>query len=203
MDKRTVRTRQILGNALAELLGEMPLHRITIRQITDRAGVAYSTFFRNFETIEALLEIYVADFLNEIQALIMEIEIDNFREAARQSMRSHLKHVSNNPEKYRMVLTTPAIEHILEPFRKNMFANKLKTVKSLSPYFLADAPPIELLIRNQINNFVNLIEWWLLQETQPDIELVIDYHEQMAYFPMWRLLLGNEGAKQHLDIPLP
>lgn len=203
MDKRTLRTHYILGNALAELLEEAPLHRITIRQITDRAGVAYSTFFRNFETIDDLLDNYTDDFLNEIQTLLIDIKIDNSRETTRENIRSIFKHILDNQTMYEMVLTSPALRPAFEAFKKKLLDRKLEIAQLLSPHFLADAPPIELMIHNKINSFINLVGWWLSQETPPEIELMIDYYEQIASFPMWRLVLGNDRAKQLLNIPLP
>ena len=58
MDKRIKRTRRILGEAFIDLLQKENFYTITIRDITEKADVAYSTFFRNFESKEELLLVY-------------------------------------------------------------------------------------------------------------------------------------------------
>ncbi len=42
--------------ALLELLERQPLEAITIREITDAAGVGYATFYRHYATKAALLD---------------------------------------------------------------------------------------------------------------------------------------------------
>ena len=136
MDKRTLRTRQLLGKALAELLEEAPLHRITIRQITDRADVAYSTFFRNFETIEELLNSYIESFIKDVEVLSEKIEIDNFRETTQQNIQYVLEHVLKNQKMYHLILTEPALRPALEPYKKDLIKRKIIVAQSLESYFL-------------------------------------------------------------------
>ncbi|MEW9854383.1 TetR/AcrR family transcriptional regulator [Novosphingobium sp. M1R2S20] len=54
-DARQVRSRKALNEALLALLEEKPFDQITIREISARAGTGYATFFRHYETKEALL----------------------------------------------------------------------------------------------------------------------------------------------------
>ena len=60
VDPRVKRTRRLLRDALVSLILEKDFASITIREITERAGVAYITFFRQFESIDQLLmEVYL------------------------------------------------------------------------------------------------------------------------------------------------
>jgi len=54
-DARQVRSRKALNEALLSLLEEKPFDQLTIREISSRAGTGYATFFRHYETKEALL----------------------------------------------------------------------------------------------------------------------------------------------------
>lgn len=54
-DARALRSRQALRAALLELLADHPLHEITIRDITARAGLSYPVFFRRYGRKEELL----------------------------------------------------------------------------------------------------------------------------------------------------
>ena len=46
-DRRVTRTRKLLTEALISLSLEKGYEAVTIRDITDRAGVGYATFFRH------------------------------------------------------------------------------------------------------------------------------------------------------------
>src|SRR5574341_995316 len=54
-DPRVRRTRRILHDALVSLILEKEYSAISIKDITDRAEVAYITFFRHYNGIDELL----------------------------------------------------------------------------------------------------------------------------------------------------
>ncbi len=60
VDRRIKRTQKLLQEALISLTLEKGYDEVTIREITDRADVGYTTFFRHYPDKEALL----ADVLN-------------------------------------------------------------------------------------------------------------------------------------------
>jgi AcrR family transcriptional regulator len=61
LDPRIRRTRRDLKRALEALLGRMTPADITIRDIAAEAGVAYTTFFRHYESRDVLLGDLVDD----------------------------------------------------------------------------------------------------------------------------------------------
>jgi AcrR family transcriptional regulator len=56
LDRRVRKSRQALRSALQALLMEKPIEQITLQEITERADLAYTTFFRNYADKDALLE---------------------------------------------------------------------------------------------------------------------------------------------------
>jgi AcrR family transcriptional regulator len=48
-DRRVVRTRDLLGDALVALIQEKPFERITVQDVLDRAGVGRSTFYTHYK----------------------------------------------------------------------------------------------------------------------------------------------------------
>lgn len=56
LDRRVRKSRQALCSALQALLLENMFDQITLQEITDRADVAYTTFFRNYSDKDALLK---------------------------------------------------------------------------------------------------------------------------------------------------
>ena len=55
VDRRVRRTQRLLSDALLALIVEKGIDAITIKDITDRADVAYMTFFRHYKDKDALL----------------------------------------------------------------------------------------------------------------------------------------------------
>ena len=55
-DLRVVRTRNALRVAFEELIAETTLDKITVKALTDRAGINRKTFYLHYETIEAFYD---------------------------------------------------------------------------------------------------------------------------------------------------
>ncbi|MET1755269.1 TetR/AcrR family transcriptional regulator [Novosphingobium sp. RD2P27] len=76
-DARQVRSRKSLHGALLALLEEKAFDQLTIREISGRAGTGYATFFRHYETKEALL----GDVASEEIAGLLAMSVPILREA--------------------------------------------------------------------------------------------------------------------------
>ena len=68
-DLRVKRTRQLLRQAFCQLVAEGDINRITVKALTERAGVNRKTFYLHYETID--------DFYDEIMTEIMDDFFEN------------------------------------------------------------------------------------------------------------------------------
>lgn len=73
-DRRTVRTRRALSEALAELLMTKELHRITVQEIADKADVNRVTFYKHYQDVYDLYEKLERDIITEMELLILDFE---------------------------------------------------------------------------------------------------------------------------------
>lgn len=67
-DRRVLKTRSLLHEALLGLMGEREYHRISVSQILQRANVGRWTFYTHFRDKEALLASAVQEMLESIRA---------------------------------------------------------------------------------------------------------------------------------------
>jgi len=63
-NRQSLRSQNMMRQALIELLKDNPLHKISITAITDRADVTRSTFYSHFQTKEDLLYCCIDDILS-------------------------------------------------------------------------------------------------------------------------------------------
>ena len=68
VDRRVRRSHRLMGDALLALIVEKGYDAITIKDVTDRADVAYVTFFRHFKDKEQLLLLRLEDELAALRA---------------------------------------------------------------------------------------------------------------------------------------
>jgi AcrR family transcriptional regulator len=77
MDRRTVKTRQMLQDALFDLLHEKPFEAIDIQEITDRADTARVTFYRHYGTKEELLLDVIETIYQGMQAALQTVSVES------------------------------------------------------------------------------------------------------------------------------
>ena len=64
-DLRVVRTRKLINSAFMNMVSEMDLDKITVKGLTERAGVNRKTFYLHFESIEALYDSVMNELMND------------------------------------------------------------------------------------------------------------------------------------------
>lgn len=73
-DRRVIKTKQALSNALAELLSEKELRKITVQEIVDKADVSRVTFYKYFYDVYDLCEKIEEAVLTELGLIVLQLE---------------------------------------------------------------------------------------------------------------------------------
>ncbi|MBB6675200.1 TetR/AcrR family transcriptional regulator [Cohnella nanjingensis] len=74
-DRRTVRTKKLLRQALLELIEEKGIDRITVRDLTDRAEINRGTFYLHYQDVPDLLDKIKEEVFAGLQAIISRMYI--------------------------------------------------------------------------------------------------------------------------------
>lgn len=73
VDRRTVKTKNAIRNALAELLKEKKLNRITVQEIVDKADVSRVTFYKYYLDVYDLYEQIEKELLVSMGLIVLEL----------------------------------------------------------------------------------------------------------------------------------
>lgn len=92
-DRRTLRTRDALGDALVELMHERPFKSITVQDVLDRAGVGRSTFYTHYRDKDDLFISDVEDFWEMMSSMLYRSGESSTRVAPVRGLFSHIADV--------------------------------------------------------------------------------------------------------------
>lgn len=182
-DRRTRRSKRMLGEALLALMQEKNYNAITIRDITDRADVGYMTFYRHYENKDALL-------VTQIQTMVEEAIIDSthdFREVGLIVFRFAEQH----PSLMRLVLCNDALS-IARAWIRERIANNLLQAPKLFPSNSHPFITKEMAANHIASSVLNLIAWWLDNQSAYSPEHMGKVYQQMILEPTLKTLTQGE-----------
>lgn len=187
-DRRVLRTRRLLKQALIDLSSEKTFEDITIRDITDLADIGYATFFRHYDgKDELMLEIFTG--------IIEELESLPDKHAERyfeQEGYLLFKHVSDNSDLYRSILDSLTFSRQLREHIKKIVQRHLDkhAHQVASPVI-----PLEVAAQHMVSSLLGLIDWWLSQDQPYSIDDMALIYERLIIQATW-LALDEDSPMQ-------
>ena len=164
-DPRVRRTRRILREALVSLILEKDYTSISIKKITERAEMAYITFFRHYTSIdELLIEVLnegLVELLGHIAALAGKTD-DTVHET---EGRLIFEYIQGKSDLLRIVLKSQSVTRI----RKSVIQNIATTYED-SCDFLQQANSqilVKMVSNHMAISLLALVEWWLENKMKP------------------------------------
>ncbi|MBN8591896.1 MAG: TetR/AcrR family transcriptional regulator [Anaerolineae bacterium] len=170
VDRRVRRTHRLLREALISLSMEYGYDAVSIKAITDRADVAYVTFFRHFRDKDDLLNQMLSEIVNEVENAARTSDL--FTEGV-----YIFQQVQSNADLYRILITQPGTNRVLQQLKQKL-VNHLR--KHCMPLFQPGAPlPPELALHYSVMSLIALVEWWLEHDLCYSPEQMSRYYQHL------------------------
>ncbi len=165
IDPRVKRTRRLLRDALVSLILKKDFASITIREVTERAEVAYITFYRHYESLDQLLMEVLDEGLTELMIHIETLAKQSDTSALETEGRLIFEYIEQKADLFRILLKSQSVTRV-----------RKKVVSNISAIFQKSCVPLERL-GNQVTinmasnhiatSLLSLIEWWLENNMKP------------------------------------
>ena len=175
-DLRVLRTRKLLQQALIEGTIEKGFAALTVRDITTRAMVNRSTFYRHYLDKYDLLEQH----LNEIYEALEE-RGGIIGERGHEVLSELFKQIQQFPAFYRVMLSTQADTFLSQRFRQQTQQRFLAYFHRTFPQAASDANtlPLDLKLTTVATVSCGALGWWLDQERPSPPELFASWLQQL------------------------
>ncbi len=174
-DARVIQTRRALHQSLLGLLEHSALERISVREIADRAGVGYNTYYRHYPDKETLLEDIVAEEIEQLVSLSVPV-LD--AEDTLAACRTLCGYVDENKTSWKTLLTGGASGSLREEFV--LRSREIAESRARENDWL----PIEIGVVIITSGIFELLAWWLSQENPLPIDRVASICQQIIVSPV-------------------
>ena len=180
-DLRVRRTRKMLQQAFFECTTEKGFAALTVRDITERAMVNRSTFYRHYLDKYDLLEQY----LNEMYVSFEDQQAIAGPNPSKvsSSLIDLLKHIQQFAGFYRVMLGMQGDPLFTQRFRHKIEKGFFSCFNQVFPEFICqpDAPPLDLLLKVITSAGCGAIIWWVEQEQPSPPEQFATWLNQFIY----------------------
>ena len=164
-DPRVRRTRRLLRDALVSLILEKDFAAISIKEITERAEVAYITFFRHFESLDQLLMEVLEEGLTELQGHIETLAQQSENSALETEGMLIFEYIQKKADLFRILFKSQSVTRVRKKVVQNI---ALVFQKSCLPLARSGSEVTIAITSNHIaTSLLALIEWWLDNNMKP------------------------------------
>ena len=174
-DLRVIQTREAIYRAFLSLLDSKALDQITIREIAATAGIGYKTFFRHYTGKAELLNAIAAD---EIKRLI-ELSVSVMNTAnPKEGARALCRYVADNDAIWSTLLNGGAAHTMRDEFVR------VSREVALGNNRLTDNASADIGIRLSAVGTLEMLSWWLGQETRISVEALAELYNRLVIAPL-------------------
>lgn len=163
LDRRVLRTRALLNNALMQLVHEKGYDNVTIEDITDRANLGRSTFYLHYQSKDDLLLDHHDHFVSRMRLGVLSRE-QLLGSDPQPAMVTFLEQVRDARPIYEAFARTRDADFIMRNVRERAMGNLLVSLQQAFPNE-APSPPHEVLVRYVIGAQFSLLDWWITTRT--------------------------------------
>lgn len=166
--KHSDETKRILSVSLKEIMGNKPLEKISIRELTEKANVNRQTFYYHFEDIYDLLKWTFQ------QETVQLLDVDENSLFWKQGLLQLFKYLEVNKEFCLNALQSLGRGHLKRFFYSDISTMLGKVIKSLCKNLNASEEHVAFLTHFYTLSLAGLVESWLLGEMDQTPEEIIE-----------------------------
>lgn len=178
LDRRVRRTRDVLGDALVELMHEKPFQTITVQQVLDRAHVGRATFYAHYSDKNDLFLSDVEDFFEGMAFLLARRGEASNRVAP---VREFFAHLAEWHEFHAALVASGKIRDVWE-LGRGYFARaieeRLSALLSASPIISTRRTALAYAFSGAL---LSLLSWWLDSGMPASPEQMDKLYHQMVW----------------------
>ena len=166
MDPRVKRTRRLLRDALVSLILEKDYASISIKEITERAEVAYITFYRHFpQGLDQLLMEILDEGMVEVMTRIETLAKQSETSALETEGRLIFEYIEEKADFFHILLKSQSVTRIRRKVVRNIAAIFQKSCASLVRS--GNEMTVAITSNHIATSLLSLIEWWLDNHVKP------------------------------------
>ncbi len=187
IDRRVQRTRQLIRDALIELMMEKRYEKITIQDIIDRANIGRATFYNHYQDKDDLLLRGVAELSTHDAAPLHSTKEGDGQHRTIQTA-GMFRHSQQNQRLHQVMFKRSQENLIQEEVAAILYTNVETQLTQLVQSEEPPDVPIDVIVQFMGGGLLTLIRWWHDQDFPYTPEEMDAFFQQMMMPGVLRVL---------------
>lgn len=180
-------TRSNLMEAFWELYKEKPLAKITVKEITDRAGYNRGTFYAYFTDVYEIQKIFKSSLIPKKDMIVDHlIYLDKNNVGVFESFDKTNDYLRENSDKIAVMIGPEGDPSFIHEFKKEIRKIIMSYVEEIG---IREPEKFEYIIEYQISAYIGIFQLWIEKGGQPDEMLLVEMMEEVS----------NSGVKTMME----
>jgi AcrR family transcriptional regulator len=175
-DRRILRTRDALGDALIALMQEKSFDEITVQDVLDRAGVGRSTFYVHYRDKDDLFLSDVEDFFEHASSVLKRNGASKKRLLPVQELFAHIREA----RKFYSALANSGKMNDVHALGHGFFARSIDERLQMAGLEMESAQR-SAQAHALAGSFFSLLDWWIDKGMKADPKEMDDLFHRMAW----------------------
>jgi len=188
-DRRSLRTKQTLIDALIDLMGSKHYDAISIKDIVEQANVGRSTFYAHFKDKDDLL---ISGLGHMLDQLLQQIVLNETERDLRLDTTLLFRHAQGHYELYRMLVWGSGFELLIRDGHVAFNTRLQKRLNQLLAGRKEISVPVDVLSYMMAGTLLILLKWWLDNKMPYSPERMNEIFQQLM-IPGVNVALGNQS----------
>ncbi|MCB8966638.1 MAG: TetR/AcrR family transcriptional regulator [Chloroflexota bacterium] len=194
VDRRILRTRRLLNEALLALLVERDYENITIQDITEQADLNRATFYLHYSSKEELLVAALEEQFDELVASIEDLATGQPIWEDQTPELMTFRHVAEHAPLYKALLSERGTGYIIHRIIGYIAAYGEARLQEELPANIELSFPATLLSMHAAGSLFALVSWWVTNDMPYSPEYMAEVVLRMCNEGTRALIVGSETA---------
>lgn len=179
MDRRSVKTRDAIHEAIFSLMMEKQYGKITIQDIIDRANVGRSTFYSHYETKDDLLLDSISHLMDILNQYIVSYIEHNGEPARLIPVTELFEHIRENSKLLRGLIKSSSADIFFEKAQAYWNTKLMAYLGQKLEDGKEPLVPLEILVNHITGTIIHLLKWWVENKMPYDPSAMDRYYQRL------------------------
>ena len=191
MDKRVMKTRRAIHEAMTKLLTVKPIEEITVTDLAEKAEINRKTFYNYYNSVYMVAEEMEDEIVARFEETLRKIDFDTLLKDPQTTFITLARLITSDLDFYGNILTNTNQESFLQKIITSLKQRIMTLYFSESDM---DNELMEYVLEYTVAGLVSVFKRWFESGRNPDIEYLSSYVSTLAVYGI-ASLIGTKNKK--------